>query len=168
MLAINVNRAVGAGFQGEEFAAGLIHDIGRTLFAICLPEQFSTIDQMDFDESLTTLNHEESRIGTNHCVLGSWFGRQQNLPQELLEVILFHHDPARALQHRRLVALISACDHMANYLQRTGNIEGYDARDNQAIFVLEGCGVRNAAGRLAETSVEIMRLAERDTEDLMN
>jgi putative nucleotidyltransferase with HDIG domain len=167
MLAINVNRAVGAGFQGEEFAAGLLHDVGRTLFAVCLPESFSSIDSMDFDESIKTLEKESCQIGTDHCELGAWFAQNQNLPTELIDVIRFHHDPGQSVRHRRLVALISTCDHMANHLQRTGNIDGYDIRDNSAVFVLEGCGVRNAAGRLADTAVEILRLADRETDELM-
>ncbi|MFO1093187.1 MAG: HDOD domain-containing protein [Planctomycetaceae bacterium] len=33
------------GYQGEEFTTGLLHDIGRILLAVCLPEQFAQVDQ---------------------------------------------------------------------------------------------------------------------------
>lgn len=167
MLAVNVNRAVGAGFQGEEFSAGLIHDLGRTLFAVSVPETFSRIDPLDFMEGPDLLVLEEQAIGTNHCELGAWFGVRQKLPAELIDVIRFHHDPGQSLSYRRLVALISACDHMANHLHRTGSTRQYDVRENAAIFLLDSCGVRNAAGRLNDMAVEIMRAAERDSIEMM-
>jgi len=167
MLALNVNRAVGAGFQGEEFAAALIHDIGRTLFAVCMPESFTEIDRMDFEESADTPEAETRQIGTSHCELGGWFAQNQKLPADLVDVIRFHHNPTQSLRNRRLVALIGVCDHMANHMQRTGSIEDYRIGENTAIHVLEGCGVRNAAGRLAETSIEIMRTADRDAHEMI-
>lgn len=167
MLAVNINRAVGAGFHGEEFSAGLIHDLGRTLFAVCVPDAFTRIDPMEFLEDENLLMREEQVIGTNHCEVGGWFAIQQKLPAELVEVMRFHHDPGQSLNHRRLVSLISVCDHMANHLHRTGHTHTYDVRDNTAVFMLDGCGVRNAAGRLSEMAVEIMRAAERDSIELM-
>lgn len=167
MLSINVNRCVGAGFQGEEFVAGLIHDFGRTLFAVCMPEKFAEIDPLEFLEGPTLLVDELAACGTNHCEVGAWFAQENKLPTELQEVIRFHHDPSLALRHRRLVALTAVSDHMANHLQRGEDVNSYDLRENSAIFVLEGCGVRNAAGRLAETVQEVMETAARDAVEMM-
>jgi HD-like signal output (HDOD) protein len=167
MLAINVNRCVGAGFQGEEFAAGLIHDFGRTLFAVCLPDQFTKIDPLEFVEGPSLLPDELEACGTNHCEVGAWFAQINRLPTELQEVIRFHHDPTLALRHRRLVALTAVCDHMANHLQRGEDVHTYDLRENSALFILEGCGVRNAAGRLVDTVGEVMETAAKDAVDMM-
>lgn len=167
MLAVNINRSLGAGFQGEEFAAGLVHDLGRTLLAVCLPEQFPTIDPMDFDESAATLLHERQHSGTHHSELGAWFAWRQQLPGELVDVIRFHHEPEQSEQHRRLVSLIGVSDHMANYIQRTGSADDYDVRENSAVDVLEASGIRQAGARLLEKTAEIMRSAEQEAQELM-
>ena len=73
LLSLHLNRSLNVGFQGEEFAAGLIHDVGRMLLATCLPEQFQTVDPLDFDEGAETLLNEQNVIGTNHCDVGFWF-----------------------------------------------------------------------------------------------
>lgn len=52
LTAVHVNRIVGTGFQGEEFAAGLIHDFGRTPLALCMPDQFVSADPLDFEDTL--------------------------------------------------------------------------------------------------------------------
>ncbi len=167
MLAVNVNHLLGTSYQGEEFAAGLIHDFGRTLFAVGLPEEFADIDTLEFAEDIQLLRHEEQLTGTNHSELGAWFAFRQRIPDELIDVIRYHHEPHRSSRYRRLVALISVCDHMANHLQRTGDTSGYDISTNTGLFLLEESGVKRAVDRIGANAVEVMRTAERDVLDMM-
>lgn len=167
MVALNVNRTVAAGFQGEEFAAGLIHDFGRTLLAVCLPDSFADIDSLSFEEHDDVLHQEDCIIGTNHCELGAWFAKANKLPAELIDVIRYHHTPQRSVDFTRLVALTAVSDHMANHLQHGVGANGYDISTNSAAFVLERCGVRNAAARLSETCETIMEAVLLDAVDLM-
>ncbi|MCA9033625.1 MAG: HDOD domain-containing protein [Planctomycetaceae bacterium] len=156
VVAININRTLCVGFQGEEFAAGLIHDFGRLLFAISLPDRFSIIDPLEFDESEDVVHKENQSTGSNHCDLGAWFARGCHLPSELVDAIQFHHTPSDAVRNKRLVALTAACDHLANHIQRLGGPDGYDFRQNSALLVLESCGVADAAERLLQSSEELM------------
>lgn len=162
LLGICVNRVTGAGFQGEEFAAGLIHDVGRILLAVCLPDKFSEIDPMEFEESVLTLIHEQQIIGSDHCESGVWLAQQNQLPPEFVEVIRFHHRPAAAAHSKRLVALIAVCDHMANYLQNHGTSDGYDIDANDAVSVLAANGLPNAAARIRESHMDMMKMVCRE------
>ena len=166
MLAIHINRVVGTGFQGEEFAAGLMHDFGRTLIAVCMPEQFSMVDPLHFDESSETPVLEKRIIGTSHCEAGAWFAEISHLPSEFVEVIRYHHHSAAATKHRRLVALTAIADHMASYLQRFDNATNYDIRTNEAVYVLETCGVTNAAGRLADVCRDMMTSCKKEAQKM--
>ncbi len=166
LLAVGVNRITGLGFQGEEFAAGLIHDFGRTILATCMPDRFAFIDPLDFQESAETLAREEREIGANHCQIGAWFAVTNRLPPEFIEVAAFHHDPVHSIRHKRLVALISACDDMANYIHRNENIERYDVRRNKALEYLESLGATNATGRMGELCAELMVQSRRDAQAL--
>ena len=57
-------------FSGEEFTAGLMHDIGRLLLAVLVPEEFCTFDHVDFRELESTIELERDVIATDHCVVG--------------------------------------------------------------------------------------------------
>lgn len=161
-LALHLNRALKAGFEGEEFTVGLIHDIGRTLFAVVCAETFCEIDPLDFVESMATLEQEREISGTDHCDLGGWFAESNSLPPAIIEVIRFHHAPLRSSAHRKLVALVAAADHMANYLQRQDFLGEYDPKSNQALEILEACGIRRAASRFQEIAEPLMKTADEE------
>ena len=166
MLAINVNKIVGTGFQGEEFAAGLVHDFGRLLLAVVAPDKFCTADPLHFDESPEMLTIERRILGTDHCEAGAWYAELSKLPSEFVEVIRYHHNPAACTKHRRLVALVAIADHMASYLQRFDNGTQYNLQDNEAVYVLESCGQPNVAARLADVCREMMTSAKKDVQKM--
>ena len=167
MTELHLNRALNVGFQGEEFTAGLMHDIGRTLLAVCFPDQFAEIDPLDFEESPEILDHERAQIGTDHCELGVWFALFNHLPAALIDTARYHHSPERSHEHVRLVALTAACDHLANHLQHYGSPENYDPSENVAVETLEAHGVHHAVSRFEEIHVAIMESAARDATEMM-
>lgn len=162
MLAVHLNKAIGAGFQGEEFTGGLMHDFGRLLFAVVFGEQFSQLDSLDFDESPATIERERQLAGTDHGELGAWFANGNRLPISLVEVVRFHHQPHVAPTSLRLVALVAACDHMANHIQRMDGPAGYEPGTNAALPLLETSGVRSAARRFQEVHRTLMEVAQKD------
>ena len=166
MLAINVNNIVGTGFQGEEFAAGLVHDFGRLLLAVVAPDKFCIADPLHFDESPEILTMERRILGTDHCQAGTWYAELSKLPSEFAEVIRYHHNPAACTKHRRLVALVAIADHMANHLQRFDDGNQYNLRENEAVYVLESCGQTNVATRLADVCREMMTAAKKDVQKM--
>jgi HD-like signal output (HDOD) protein len=163
LLATYINRSFQLGFQGEEFTAGIIHDIGRTLFAVFCPDEFNKIDPMTFDESPETLKHEMSVIETDHCRMGTWFALQNELPKTLHEVIYRHHRPDLASsENRKLTALTAVADHMANYMQRTRSCEGYDTTTNPALPILASYVPAPFETHFAEVAVSLMQEAHND------
>ena len=121
-----LGRALGLGYYGEEFACGLAHDLGRLLLGLAAPEHAPAADPMDFVEGTAVLLRERAVLGTDHCAFGAWFAKENNLPDCLVSSIRFHHTPERADEHRPLVALVAAADHLANYYQLGHGCDGYD------------------------------------------
>ncbi len=167
LISLHLNRSLNVGFQGEEFTGGLMHDIGRMLLATCFPGQFTAVDSMGSEESSQTLVCEQNAFETNHCEVGMWFTQKNSLPEPLVDVVRFHHCPEQSQHNRRFVALIAACDHMANHLQRCEQAVGYDPRSNTAVELLEECGVHHATSRFAEIAATVMEAAHRDALDLL-
>ncbi len=131
-LCSQLNRANRLGFKGEEYSAGLLHDLGRLLIALADPECVVLANLMDFREEGDVLARERAAIGADHCGLGAWFAELSSLPAELIEVIKHHHAPGTS----RLVALVAAGDHMANHIQCGESTESYAPLTNPGLLVL--------------------------------
>jgi len=163
-LCRRLNRALDLSFEGEEFASGLSHDIGRVLIALGAPDHAEAADPMDFVEGPELLLREQAVLGTDHCYFGSWFANLNNLPAPLVSAVQFHHTPEWAEEHRALVALVAVADHMANYVQREHRAEGYDAADNSAWVLLEP---HVPPGRCFEELAEgVLSEARKEAEDV--
>jgi HD-like signal output (HDOD) protein len=57
-LCRQINRAFRLGFDGEEFSAGLLHDLGRILLALADPKSFEQARAIDFREDEDVLARE--------------------------------------------------------------------------------------------------------------
>lgn len=159
-----LNQSLKLGFHGEEFTAGLIHDIGRILMAVLDPTDFAKSDKLDCAEGAAEsqqelLEREEDLFGTNHCVLGGWFVEYSGLPQSLADAVRFHHTYSHEMDNRPLVSLTALADHMANHMQLTKKADGYEPESNPALDFLARSHSQRA--RLIEIMPKVMAEAVR-------
>lgn len=130
VLARQVNEKLGLDFKGEEFAAGLSHDLGRIMLAVGYPDVFRKLaEQALIDEDALILTEQEL-LGFDHTDLGGWLAGTWHLPNELTEAIQYHHRPAEAPAYGVLAAVVNLAEAMANHLERTHAIEGIDLQGN--------------------------------------
>ncbi|MFK7768395.1 MAG: HDOD domain-containing protein [Mariniblastus sp.] len=153
---LHLNRAFCLGYLGEEFTAGLLHDFGRTLFAVLCEEQFKLADPLDFDENEELLRREEEIIGINHCDFGAWFASQSGLPDSIADVMQWHHEPTHESENQKLVALVAAGDHIANHIQRVGEPAGYEPSENKAAEILSRVCRKNIDDNFCEISDQLV------------
>jgi HD-like signal output (HDOD) protein len=135
-LCRQISRSYRLPFDGGEFSAGLLHDVGRILLLLADPECFARADAMDFREETGLLERERAAIGIDHCALGGCFGEHSKLPDILIEAMRFHHQPDLTEHSIKLVALVATADHMANHLQRGEEAEAYHAEENSGLAYL--------------------------------
>ncbi len=168
VIAVDLNRRLHAGFAGDEFAAGLIHDFGRLLMATAFPDSFATFDSLNFDESAETLERENEATGSNHCVVGAWFAATQGLPKSLCDVIRNHHTPEQCNENLRLVALTAIADHMANYHHRFGESGEYDPKSNSAVELLEQTGIKNARSEFQRIASDVLATSVAEADHIIS
>lgn len=110
-----------AGYQitGEAFVAGLLHDLGKLILSQYLPEEFSKIYRLSFQ------NHEpmyymEKRMfkGVTHAEVGAWLAERWHLPGTLVQAIRYHHEPTKSPADSSLASIV----HVADYLARKQQI----------------------------------------------
>jgi HD-like signal output (HDOD) protein len=161
-----LNSLLGLGLQGEEFTAGLVHDIGRTMLAIAIPENFVDFDGLNFDESHDVNLHEFEAIGTTHSEVGAWFLQRNHLPEELITVARYHHMPEEATKFKRLVAVTAIADNMANFCQRE-SVEAFVGVEDDSIEILESLGIENARELFEKSAHELLRSALDEVKQLI-
>ena len=124
-LASAVRRVLFLDLNGEEFTAGLLHDIGRVVMCCKAADEYLSAGLPEHDEAADLLELEREAFGSDHCAVGSLFAMKNNLPARITRVILNHHEPAEEQEDRQLVALIALCDALANHMQLDHNLTGF-------------------------------------------
>ncbi|MBI4616696.1 MAG: HDOD domain-containing protein [Planctomycetes bacterium] len=144
---INVN------LDGEELAGGLVHDIGRTILGR-YDKEFKRAIELVAKEKKPLVAAEREVFGADHCEVGVHLARKWNLPENLVDVVEYHHEPAQA-RNPVLVALVRVADFYANSrsVGLDATLKDRDVREDPAWSVLV-----SQAPRLGE--IEPERLTE--------
>jgi putative nucleotidyltransferase with HDIG domain len=121
-----ISRTVRRDYNGAEFTAGLLHDIGRLIACVKAPQDFAIVDSLDYEEDASVLVQERQQLGIDHCAIGYNFATKNNLPEGIVRVILNHHRPEEEQLQQELVALIAVADRLSNFAQREHKVKGYD------------------------------------------
>jgi HD-like signal output (HDOD) protein len=110
----------------EEYAvAGLLHDIGKVVVAVQLPEQVERIEQTVAERDIPYLSAEKEVLGFGHDRINGWLADHWNLPLNLKEGITFHHAPAKAAHYPRMAAVAHLSNFFVHFFEYGES--GYDA-----------------------------------------
>jgi len=76
------------------FTYGLIHDIGTTVLDICLPDHLDSVYTKQLQKGLHQIVAEKIVLnGITHTEIGMWLCKQWGLPEEIAEIVGYHHTP---------------------------------------------------------------------------
>lgn len=78
---------------GDYFVAGLLHDVGKVVFAIYMPEEFKDVLAKVGQGELYLYEAEKDVIGADHAEIGAMLAKKWALPDPLTTCIARHHSP---------------------------------------------------------------------------
>ncbi len=82
--------------QEDLFSAGLLHDVGKVVFAVFLSEEFKTVMDEVAAKQLVFHETEANIIGADHAAMGAMVADKWDLPETLTAIIAGHHNTERA------------------------------------------------------------------------
>jgi putative nucleotidyltransferase with HDIG domain len=95
------------------YTSGLLHDLGKLIYAANLPVKFGLAIRMARDYQQPLWQIEKNLLGASHAEMGAALLAIWGLPLDIVESVAFHHEPARSRQPGFTPA---AAVHIANAL----------------------------------------------------
>lgn len=99
------------------FVAGILHDIGRLVYIMRIPEQFREMMKESFEEHRSLLDIEHEQLGFDHGALAGALLKEWKLPVSISEPVEHHHNFSQASRYPRDTALLHLADVIAHALE---------------------------------------------------
>ena len=91
-----IGRFLGHDKLEELFVAGLLHDIGKIVEMMKLPDRYAEVNRRVRDRNEPADRAEAQILGFTHAEAGQLLAEHWNLPAKLTGVIAHHHQPSAA------------------------------------------------------------------------
>lgn len=94
------------------YTAGLLHDVGRLALLACYPVEYGNMLDVARENDFDQLECERQLFDIDHSAAGEWLARHWNLPDDLVDSIARHHDPAQ--RNGDIPSAVRGADRLAN------------------------------------------------------
>jgi HD-like signal output (HDOD) protein len=123
--------------EPEEYAvAGLLHDLGKVIVALQLPQAKMEIEQVVAQEDLPYLEAEKKILGFGHDRVNAWVADHWNLPLNLKVGMAGHHRPVSAQHYPKMACVV----HVGDFVTRVLEI-GSGGEDHVPFLELKAMGL---------------------------
>ena len=104
--------------DAEEYAvAGLLHDLGKVVATVQLPDLKSEIEQTVTERDISYLEAERAVMGFGHDRINAWLADHWKLPANIKEGLSYHHKPHLAQLYPEMACVVHIGDFMARVFE---------------------------------------------------
>lgn len=94
----------------EFFIAGLIHDIGKLALLLTFPDDYPLLREFASPNHFYHTDEERRQFGISHDQVGGLLAEKWQLPEQLIMVTGYHHNPQLAPTHRHYPMIVQVAD----------------------------------------------------------
>jgi len=102
--------------SGEAFTAGLLHDLGIPVIYKYFKTEYNNIVASVLQNKISHREAELQELGMTHSEIGKILIDKWNLPVELSETVLFHHQPSLLENDKHFVSIVHLSDYVVHKL----------------------------------------------------
>jgi len=106
------------------YIAGLIHDIGKVLMLIALPNSSNQILELGERLRCSFFPEEVNKFGISHDTVGMRLLNRWLFPEQLCLAVGYHHSPDQAPQEATFPLIIQMADILSQVLQSGEKLDG--------------------------------------------
>ncbi|GHV79705.1 ATP-binding protein [Spirochaetia bacterium] len=111
----------------DAYVGGILHDMGKIIFANVHPDLMSHIREFCEQKSLPPTTFENLAAGMNHAEIGALIAEKWNFPEALICAIRYHHDPdAAPAEYRTLVDAVYLANMFCEYENGVISFDQFD------------------------------------------
>lgn len=99
------------------FVSGILHDLGRLIICLKLPDQFRRVIELCRTENIMLYEAEQELLGFDHAGLGGLLLEEWKLPTILVDGALFHHNPKRSMRFYEETCIAHVSDMIAHAME---------------------------------------------------
>jgi HD-like signal output (HDOD) protein len=98
------------------FLAGMLHDLGKLVLAMGMPDQYGRVLAAAKDQPMRELEFEMLELQASHSDVGAYLVGLWGLPNTIAEAIAYHEDPAQSkVGGFGLPAIVHVADRIAHH-----------------------------------------------------
>ncbi|MGH8550345.1 MAG: HDOD domain-containing protein [Methylococcales bacterium] len=135
------------------FVAGLLHDIGKVVYAQFNPHGFARIIETAQSGGIAVFRAERHLLGADHGLIGAKLGEKWNFPQSLVECIGGHHETEKPGNEIR--DSVIAANQISKALGWGEPVTGKDAELPASVADRFGMDLKNLIEYLGDFSVHL-------------
>jgi putative nucleotidyltransferase with HDIG domain len=102
--------------QAEAFTAGILHDVGKLIFAQNFPERYADVLQRTRTSGRTLWDLEKECFGASHAELGAYLMGLWGLDEAVIDSIAYHHCPLRTSPVQPVTTVVYAANALEHRL----------------------------------------------------
>lgn len=125
----------------EAFMAGILHDIGKLIFAVQAESAYQRMLELQRHSTLSSIDAERTLFEFTHPEVGEMVAERWDLPAQYIAAIAHHHEPGKADQHSVFASLIGLADQAAHVAIETSGTADRQVDGACAATLLDALGL---------------------------
>jgi putative nucleotidyltransferase with HDIG domain len=152
MAAERLGERLGLETPAATFTAGLLHELGKMVLGTFLEIDARPILALAFEQAIPFQDAERQVLGVDHAEVGAVLLESWRVPQAIVEVVRWHHEPERFGGAPMMLDLVHIGDHLGRMAGGGLGVDGLNYAASDAVIGRLKMGPAVAESVISEVS----------------